>query len=284
MKKLFLSVLFAAAIFSSCDIVEAPYKEKTDTPVDTTQKYVQKVLIEDYTGFYCGNCPRAAIKAKELHELYKEKVVVMAPHVGATFAKPRKSGEYDFRTEVGNTLNTFFGIDIAGLPKGMINRRGYPTKEHLIPDADWGAKVAVALAQEPVVGIALKHEYNAASKTLTLEATAEFLKAAEPDAYLAVYFVEDSIINRQTVYLPNTPEEVPDYLHMHVLRAGVTSPWGDQLSTTAITAGQIFKKNYTYTIPTGKDWKPEHMKIIVYVHRNASTYEVLNVEESELMK
>ncbi len=283
MKKLLLPFLFAAAIFSSCDVVEAPYKETTDTPIDTTQKkYVQKVLLEDYTGFHCGNCPAAADKAKELHETYKDRVVVVGVHAGF-FAKPKKSTEYDFRTAAGDELDKFFGIGIVGNPNGMINRMGFLTKSHIAATASWGSKSAEALAQPPTVGISLKPEYDAASKTLTLEATTEFLIAAESDAYLAIYLVEDSIINRQTDYR-QTPSEIENYTHMHVLRGAVNSTWGDQLSTTAIIAGQIFKKNYTYTIPAGKDWKPERMKIIAFIHRNNSTYEVLNVEEVELMK
>ncbi|HYF03937.1 MAG TPA: Omp28-related outer membrane protein [Patescibacteria group bacterium] len=282
MKKI-LPVLFAAAIFSSCDIVEAPYKEGVDTPIDTTQKYVQKVLIEDYTGFYCGNCPRAANQAKELYDLYKNRVVIMGVHVGF-FAKPKPNkNDYDFRTEVGTALDNFFGLESAGLPQGMISRIGYPTKTQATPDPAWGTKVQEVLAKEPVLGISLKPEFYKATKTLTLEAITEFLKAAEPDAYLAVYLVEDSIIARQTDY-SKTPSEIPDFVHMHVLRGAVNSTWGDQLSTAPIAAGAKFTKNYTYTIPAGKDWKPEHMKIIAFVHRYGSTYEVLNAEEVDLIK
>jgi hypothetical protein len=283
MKRLFLPVLFAAAIFSACDVIEPPYKETTENPIDTTKKYVQKVLIEDYTGFYCGNCPAAAEQAKVLHETYKDRVVVMGVHAGF-FAKPKKTEDYDFRTTVGTELDNFFGIGIAGNPNGMINRTGFSTKSHIASVASWSAKTSEALAQEPVVGISLKPEFNSATKTLSLEATAEFLKAAESDAYLAVYLVEDSVIQFQLDYRKNPAPNVPDFVHMHVLRGAVNSTWGDQLSTAAISSGAKFTKNYIYTIPEGKDWKPEHMKIIAYVHRYNSTYEVLNVEEVELME
>jgi hypothetical protein len=260
-----------------------PYKDIVVTPVDPSHKYVQKVLIEDYTGIYCGNCPRAADKAKELHDLYKDRIVIMGVHVGF-FATPKPGrNHYDFRTETGTALDKLFDLENSGLPKGMINRMGFTTKQHAIPDADWGSKTSVIVEQSPAVGISLKPEFDITNKTLKLEAVTEFLKNVEPDSYLAIYLVEDSIVQYQ-YDKEKSPSDIPDYVHMHVLRDAVNSTWGDQLSTTAITAGQVFKKNYTYTIPEGKDWKPEHMKIIAYVHRYNSTYEVLNVEEVEVMK
>ena len=282
MKKYIAPFLLLCGVLLSCDVVEAPYKETVDTPIDTTKKYVQKVLIEDYTGMNCGWCPGAADEAKKLHDLYKGRAVVIAVHAGF-FAKP-KANQYDFRTEAGTAWDTFFGNSAAGNPNGMINRMGFPQKSHIASIVSWGGKVSQALLQEPSVGITLEPTFNTANNTLSLETTVEFLKATDQDANLGVYLVEDSIVQYQLDYRKNPEPNVPDFTHMHVLRAAINSTWGDQLSTTAIPAGSVFKKNYSYTIPVGKDWKPKNMKIIAFVHRNSTTYEVMNVEEVKLLE
>ena len=76
MKRTLLLVSIVALMFQGCDKIDAPYLEK---PVinDTTDTntYVQKVLIEDFTGHRCGNCPRAHEALKALEDLYGSKIV-----------------------------------------------------------------------------------------------------------------------------------------------------------------------------------------------------------------
>ena len=47
--------IMVATILNSCDKVEGPVKEVLPPPSGN-----RKVLVEDYTGHRCGNCPRAA--------------------------------------------------------------------------------------------------------------------------------------------------------------------------------------------------------------------------------
>ena len=42
----------------------------------------KKILLEDYTGHKCGNCPRAAEKAEELKEIYGDQLIPIAIHAG----------------------------------------------------------------------------------------------------------------------------------------------------------------------------------------------------------
>src|SRR6185503_2892836 len=115
MKTLRIPILILAGLFlvwASCEKIDKPYIEGShivdtthtstaDTFFTDTTPQPRIVLLEDYTGHKCGNCPSAATKAAELKTLYGDKVVVMALHVG-DFAKT--SGtifSYDFRTVPG---------------------------------------------------------------------------------------------------------------------------------------------------------------------------------------
>jgi len=60
------NILFIAFAFSivitSCDVLEGPFDEQVNNNIDTT-KPLRKILLEDYTGHTCGNCPCAAEEA-----------------------------------------------------------------------------------------------------------------------------------------------------------------------------------------------------------------------------
>jgi len=122
-------------LMTSCDEIAPPYKQSGGVVVVTGE---QKVLIEDFTGFRCGNCPAASEIANNLYKAYKGKVIVLGIHSGPTFASPRgKLYAEDFRTSVGEELfTTFLGAN-GGQPNGMVNRAGDGNK--IIAPDGWSA-------------------------------------------------------------------------------------------------------------------------------------------------
>ena len=77
MKKYF-TLLSAILIITSCDIVEGPYlTDEAITPIDTTtNSYVKKVLVEDFTGHLCPNCPDAARELDAIHGIYGDQLMM----------------------------------------------------------------------------------------------------------------------------------------------------------------------------------------------------------------
>jgi len=68
MKKNILYGIFIGflTILYSCDVIEGDYMTVgTNNPDDTTS-FVKKVLIEDFTGHRCPNCPSAAAELEAL--------------------------------------------------------------------------------------------------------------------------------------------------------------------------------------------------------------------------
>ena len=106
--KLNIKYLFGAAILlliQACDKIEAPYREGavvvsgtndstvvigSDTivfPSDTASPR-KKVLVEDYTGHLCGNCPYAGLLLNDtLRGIYGDKFITVSVHSGF-FAYP----------------------------------------------------------------------------------------------------------------------------------------------------------------------------------------------------
>ena len=114
MKKYF-TLLSAILIITSCDVVEGPYlTDENVNPIDTiTNTYVKNVLVEDFTGHLCPNCPDAAREIDAIHDIYGEQIIAMAIHVSKSFARPYPSSQapifqYDFRTQWGDNWDNFY--------------------------------------------------------------------------------------------------------------------------------------------------------------------------------
>ena len=150
MKKIiFISIALLTLVYS-CDKVDSPYISKIEN--DNSGIFIQNILIEDFTGHFCPNCPRAADVLKELHHTYGDKIIPLALHV-SSLADPGGSGfEEDFRTTVGTELDAEFDISSGGLPKGMINRTAY-NGDVRVTDSDWGSATAAFLGKAPSLGI-----------------------------------------------------------------------------------------------------------------------------------
>ena len=79
--KYLATFLFSCCIsFQSCDVIEEPFTE--EIVVGGCAEKCKKILLEDYTGHKCGNCPRAAEKAEELKAIYDDQLVSIAVHAG----------------------------------------------------------------------------------------------------------------------------------------------------------------------------------------------------------
>ena len=123
-----LAVIFAMA---SCDKLKEPYIiESNVTPSDTiplvasdTANFDGKivVLLEDYTGVKCNNCPEAGALALQLQEQNEGHLVVLGVHPKSALQNPA-GGFPDFRTDDGNEWNNYFNI--AAYPNGLVNRTG----------------------------------------------------------------------------------------------------------------------------------------------------------------
>jgi hypothetical protein len=74
---------------------------------------------------------------------------------------------------------------------------------------------------------------------------------------------------------------VPDFAHRHVLRKSLNGTWGDRLSGSVKSAGQIISKSFTTTISS--KYKQKKCYIVAFVQNNL-TKEVLQVEEIKLIE
>lgn len=287
MKNIAYSLLSALALSAmvSCDYVNQPTSVKPQsnnggTGTNTVVAVPRKVLVEDYTGHTCGNCPKAAIKAQDLENLYHDNVVILAVHAGF-FAVPGATPYTDdYTNPTGTAWDNFFGIGAAGNPNGMINRKDFPTLTHIKSYTNWASETAPFINQPADAKLTIIRTYNASTKSLDVNVKTKFMNALASNYKLSVVLMEDSIMGAQKDY-SQTPDEVPNYVFRHMLRSTITSDaWGDALNTAPVAANDSVVKTYT-SFSVNSAYNDNHLYVIAFVY-NAQTYEVIQVEEVKI--
>ena len=262
-------------------------------PIDTnSNNYVKKVLIEDFTGHLCPNCPQAANEIDAIHNIYGDQIIAIAIHVTKSFARPypasqAPSFQYDFRTIWGDDLDNFFDISSAGLPRGMINRMGYPNNHKLGKD-EWANAVTNELNKEIDFGIIINSNNN------NINVTTEILNNISGSYNLVVCLTENGIINWQK----DGTENIEDYEHNHILRSVLID---ESLSNnTSLEIGQEIQKNISYNLTSleqfnidysantaelgngnAGNWNAENMSIVAYIY-DTNTKEIVQAEQEKL--
>ncbi|MFA6922799.1 MAG: Omp28 family outer membrane lipoprotein [Bacteroidales bacterium] len=267
--------------FISCDKIEPPYKKKNTEQNNDTLKQ-RKILLEDFTGHKCVNCPGAANTIMELKQQFGERLVVISLHAGY-FAEPDASGNYiyDFRTTTGTDIYNFFGVSAFGVPSGMINRKGYNT-DYIFSYADWGTKINEIINISPDAHIEITNNYSNTNRNLNVNVKTEFLKSFTGTYKLCVYLTEDSIIKYQKNNSPalGIVPDIADYVHQHVLRCAVNSTWGDTLISGNTPTGFTIFKNYSIVL--NNEWKEKNCTVVVFVY-NTFNYEIVQAEEEKII-
>ncbi len=264
----------------SCDKLKEPYftepvVQKSDTialEAADTLNFDGKVvvLLEDYTGVKCVNCPGAAEIATNLQTQYGEHLVVLGVHPKSALQNPA-GGFPDFRTDDGNEWNNHFNI--SAYPTGTVNRQA------AIGSASWTEEVGNVIGGNAPVRLIVKSEYYEATRELRLSIHSKFLQnVASDDVRLTVCMMENNIIGKQF-----TPAGVDTaYVHRHVFRGtadGMT--WGRTLDADAesIAAGRNFITNMKFNV--SEDYNADEFYIVALI-TDHNTRQVLMAAERKI--
>jgi hypothetical protein len=266
-------IVIGIALIPACDIVDEPYLVKVGN-VDTNNQDVnlRKVLLEDYTGQKCPNCPEAAEIANNLKISKGEQLVLLTVHAGF-YADPDEDFTADFRTQEGAELNAFFAF--PGYPMGTVNRAEYSGSRILLKDS-WESAVDAQLELDAQAEIVITNTYNSGTRKLDCLLETEFLEELEGTFSICVFIIESGIISPQ-----ETEQGVDEtYEHNHVLRTSMNGTWGDLVGSDGLAVtGSKLTNNYSYTLPS--EWVAENCGVIAFIYNNA-TIEVVQAEEEAI--
>jgi hypothetical protein len=302
MKKNFLFIIvtmfIAAAGWMSCQKIDEPLvvineRDFPEIPDDTTggdttinnfiTTYVdeRQVLLEEFTGHLCVNCPEAAKLAHDLAEELDHKLIIYSVHAG-NFAEPVPGTifESDLRSDESEALYANFAI--FANPLALVDRIEYNGLRQIFKD-DWATVVNQQLALPNEVNLRLSNTWYPDLKVVVVDVEAEFVSVTDDNYKLVVYIVEDSIVSPQ---LNNDPaiggDTLYNYVHRNLLRDAVNSTYGDFLGDAGqVVTGEVYEKQYTY--PVNEDWVTENCRIIAYIGKqNASLNLIDLVQVAEL--
>lgn len=212
MKRLFLLATIIMGL-TACSNIDEDERLIYVEPAEVNRP----VLIEDFTGQACVNCPNATAAIHELQETYgEENVIAVAIHCGP-FAHLRSNMGNAFLSDLGTKLGDEYYThwNIEAQPGVKINR-GAP----IYDTNQYAAAVANELKKTSTVHFdAVEFSNNAVLVDLS--------SSDRVEGRLQVWIVEDSINAKdpQTKYQQFMPDgsRRQDYVHNHVFRASLTN-------------------------------------------------------------
>ena len=100
----------------------------------------------------------------------------------------------------------------------------------------------------------------------------------QEDVFYSIVILQDSIIDAQEDGL----NEIEDYQHDHVMRGFISANNvnGVKLELGAYEPGRVFVRSVTGQLKN--HWKPEHCKVVVFLHYSDANKEVLQAKEIDL--
>lgn len=274
MKKSVVAALAALFVFPACDKVDMPLQDYTPPKIQR-----RKVLLEDYTGHTCGNCPGAAEVAQNLEKKYEGELVVIAVHAGhfADIKKPKYLASY--KTPEGEAWNDYFKL--PGNPNGIINRKNFGSGL-IAAFTNWTSAVDVAFKDPFILDLDIFPTYSESSRLLDVDVKAKFKQPYEKNIGVSVVMLEDSIVGMQLDYRNEQgKQDVKDYVFMHVLRGSVNGTWGSNLTSGAMAANDSLIVSFK-DFSVDSAFNAKHMSVVAFAFDEKSR-EVLEVEKVKMI-
>ena len=290
MKHKFLTIIFFSLItgflWISCDKIDNPLIiiEEKDVPenindtlffTDSIMVDRKQVLLEEFTGHKCVNCPGAGLMAHKIAEENDHKLIIYSIHAGWQADTADFPYTTNFTCQTGNDLFDDFGK--PGNPTALINRVEY-NGARIIYEHQWAEVINLELAKENVVSLKLKNKYYPKLNTVKISADITFLSEMTGKYKLVIYIVEDHIIAPQANNDPDigpTPDWL-DYEHRNVLREAVNTTYGEYISTSGeVVSGKTYYMDYFNEIDDA--WVTSNCNIIAYIGEYDESFNLINI-------
>lgn len=219
------------------------------------------VLIEDFTGQRCTNCPKATEIIDELAETYGDNIVAVGIH-GGPLAFAGNAKTLGLKTATGDDYYSHWHLSYQ--PVGLVNRReplNYP---------DWAAAVREELTKPSPLRLG-------GTAVLADDAVSIRIQAEGTDGTvtgkLQVWLIEDGI---QALQLMPDGTSNSAYVHNHVFRTAVNGAWGDDF-----TLAEAETTERTLTQPLDPAWEPSHIAVVAFVYNDSGVLQAVRIPIQE---
>ena len=218
----------------------------TDSKGFNVVEPINKVIVEDYTGTWCGYCPPVANAIYELKEVY-DNIISVGIHNNDELTIDQES---DLRSELG----------ISGFPSARLNRT------ILWLDPYQFSEVNSLLSEENNVAISI----NSTIENVELGVGLRIVSNVElVNHKLVIYLVESNLIYDQANYFNyvedsyfyNLGNPIENYSHQDVLRKSITNISGNILEVIQ----PLTDYKFNFNVELNPDFVVENLAIVAIV-------------------
>ncbi len=212
------------------------------------------VLIKDFTGARCVNCPAAAEYAHNLqHQLDEDHIFIMSVHAGF-LAQPM--GQFpNFLTDEGtewynnHDSNPLFTVDHVALTDGNSLK---------VEQID--TPVVTALDEEQSFEIVIGRQFDPTSRQLQVNIQAVSLTDQDGHFFITACLVEDNIVGWQII--PGGTDK--EYVFHNVFRGTLNGAYGESFEDHHVDSGDTF--SFSYNTEINADYNADECYVVVYVY------------------
>lgn len=261
MRRIKILVLSLLPLLFSCDYID---ENERFIVVDShfeqpnTESVAKNVLLEDFTGQRCVNCPRGSEVIEQLQEAYPERLIAVGIH-GGPLGFSGSAMLVGLATAVGDDYYHHWHLEYQ--PVGLVNRGD------AVNYTDWMNAVRQALTGTTALSMNLTATLHDGQVDITVSET---LKKGTYTGKLQVWLLEDGITALQM--MPDGSSNRA-YVHNHVLRTPVNGTWGDSFT---IDEGESKQQEMTQALDAS--WNPSNLSIVAFVYNDAGVEQVVKTK------
>ncbi|MDE6271700.1 MAG: Omp28 family outer membrane lipoprotein [Muribaculaceae bacterium] len=236
---------------ASCDNVdEADRFIKVERP-----EIARKVLVQEFTGQGCINCPQGAALVHSMQSQYPGAIVAVNLHPENT-QYTRPLGGLKLTSKEATAYYQYYKP--AMLPSAVIDGAAPVSNVSLWTDA-----ILQAIARPAPADLELTTEYNSATRELKVTYSSTFNEVFSSPLNINVWLMENDIVGPQY----SGSNILRDYVHNHVLRTSLTGEWGVAVADSFIPNDKF---TATFSIVIDESWKAENCEVIAFLQNPSS--------------
>lgn len=238
--------LLTGAAFTSCDSVA---EDDRFIPAEIVPK--RAILVEEYTGQNCTNCPDGHQEIAKITASLGDSVVPVGIHA-STLGIDVPLG---LKTATGEEYYKKAGS--PAMPTAVINLQTDPLQV-----ADWGNQInRLIINPTPFTVVA-----DAQISGDTYNIKVDFSSGEDYEGKLMVWICENDIIRKQIDH----GTTVQNYVHNHVFRAAVTDDiWGAPVSLKAHEAQSL-----SFNYPIDQYWAKANLYVVAFLYNDGGVAQV----------
>ncbi len=233
---------------------------------------MKKVLLEDFTGVRCTNCPQGHSLTKTLETQNPDQIIAVALH--SDFLAFPYPGNQDLRSQAANDIANIFSPPAK--PSALIDRHLFPgevIKCYLL--GKWTGYVNDRLQEDAPVNITLSSTFDDVARETVLRMELVYTEAQSVDNRYGLWIMED---NLQSAQLNGSTIDSP-YIHQHVIREYITPASGVAL-TENLEGGRVIIKEFL--VPISGEYDESNVSIGAWVGEGGTSTTILQATKVKI--